>query len=102
MQVTYFTTITSINEDTRIKPKSALWVLVNDGNYAVVINNNFKLRPGEKFGIDATIFYSIDKTALVENGTEYEVRFGDFIPLLYSDVSNQSCKLIETHFQIIQ
>jgi len=60
---------------TKIKPKSPLWALFNDGSVTVLVNNNIIIHPNETWGIDVTNLFGIKNISDIENETEFDVRF---------------------------
>lgn len=105
MKVIYRTTITQIGAAKRVKPASPLWVLVNDGNSLVLINNIYIINRNQYFGIDVTNLLSQNKSLLVQNDTEFDISFGALLFVGYQGGGVNkvhSCQLIETTFEIIK
>ena len=95
MKIYCRTTITPIANDKKIKPKSPLWALFNDGLVTVLVNNNIIIQPNETWGIDVTNLFGIKNISDIENETEFDVRF----LILGNTGLKFSCQLIETVFE---
>jgi hypothetical protein len=71
------TTTRQIISSGKQKPTSPIWEFVNTGSAVIIINQNYKLLPGEKFGVsmDAVVSYFLEKGIPVVSDTEFEVDF---------------------------
>ncbi len=100
MKIITNTTITQIGAHGSIKPKSPLWSIYNDGDSVMVINNIFKRKPGEQFGIDVTSIVPAD--AAFENETVFDIRFITEWEGVHPNFAEKlkSAQLIETTFTI--
>ncbi len=101
------TIFTQISADKRIKPRGALWAIVNDGSYIVIINNLYTLFSGENFQVDASNLYALGTNIIIDNETEFDIRFVRPViapqsigaPPSLVIIDHKSAQLIETVFE---
>ncbi|MCC6258081.1 MAG: hypothetical protein IT254_07155 [Chitinophagaceae bacterium] len=95
-RVEFKTTITNIIKDGKHRPESPIFRFVNTGSAEAFINNNFRIRPGNDFGIDTTALVAqmLLKGHTVENSTQFDITF---------DNSNylKMVQLVQTFVKII-
>ena len=92
------TVVTKLIKDGYIKPKSPLFIVLNDGSCDVLINN-LRLKPGDSFGVnaDAIVAQCLEKGIPVVNNTQYQIYFD--IPA--AGTFSVGAQLIETFIKLV-
>lgn len=99
-----FTATKAYRKDVTIRPNAPLFIFRNDGNSMVIINENYRLFPGEHFGVDHTPLViqgltGVNKFA-VEEETDFSLKFENVVvDLSRGSLLIQQVTLITTKYK---
>lgn len=95
-QIKVQTAFVPIQADSTILPKSAHWFIRNDGFKDFFINDNFRVAPGDKFGIDLTpiVAMFLKKGINVEFDTQLKITFANVNVVGYASLLQIDSKLV--------